>query len=569
MKITDTITPEAQLLIEAVCNGIADDAQLRDLESLLLTDEKARRSYAYLLELDANLQWLVGSQYAGGAALAKFIAAKETPSVSPAPTFPATLLHSMVGYFSSGWPVAYLVATVILGIGLTIGAFTYVSQPGQVATTYPAPVIPCTRSEAGSVGRITGMDACQWANAQATPTTDVVCLGNKYALTSGMMEITYDTGAKVILQGPVTYEVESKNGGFLPIGKLTGTVEAEKAKGFSIRTPTATVTDLGTEFGVEVDRRGCTTSHVFRGSVRLQPLGGGTKQEHKALVLRTNESGRAEKVHDDNGSSISLRRVVADPQRFARRIVQQAKFIDLLDIVAGGNGAGHCRERGVDPASCMEDPAFLTSLIRGDGKYHRHTTFQLIDGTFVFGGNRGPVQLDSAGDAFDGFPSTIGQTWGSIWARAATVRPRNRGLGGGYYWLYCLRPEVEKEFMPENRGLLGLHANVGITFDLEAIRQRHGGRHISRFHAVSGKEKETLAEIWVFVDGRLKLRSTLKPTQAKWSGAVPIDIVLKPTDHFLTLASTDGGDGIDYDWVVFGDPVLQLAPEGKGREGGL
>jgi hypothetical protein len=86
---------------------------------------------------------------------------------------------------------------------------------------------------------------------------------------------------------------------------------------------------------------------------------------------------------------------------------------------------------------------------------------------------------------------------------------------------------------------------------------------------VSGKEKETLAEIWVFVDGRLKLRSTLKPTQAKWSGAVPIDIVLKPTDHFLTLASTDGGDGIDYDWVVFGDPVLQLAPEGKGREGGL
>ena len=29
------------------------------------------------------------------------------------------------------------------------------------------------------------------------------------------MEITYDTGAKVILQGPVTYEVESHDGGFL------------------------------------------------------------------------------------------------------------------------------------------------------------------------------------------------------------------------------------------------------------------------------------------------------------------------------------------------------------------
>ena len=38
------------------------------------------------------------------------------------------------------------------------------------------------------------------------------------------MEITYNTGAKVILQGPVTYEVES-NGGYLAVGKLTGKLE--------------------------------------------------------------------------------------------------------------------------------------------------------------------------------------------------------------------------------------------------------------------------------------------------------------------------------------------------------
>ena len=82
------------------------------------------------------------------------------------------------------------------------------------------------------------------------------------------MEITYDTGAKVILQGPVTYEVESAAGGYLSLGKLTARVE-KKAEGgspipnpqslipnplFAVRTPTATVTDLGTEFGVEVQR---------------------------------------------------------------------------------------------------------------------------------------------------------------------------------------------------------------------------------------------------------------------------------------------------------------------------
>ena len=44
------------------------------------------------------------------------------------------------------------------------------------------------------------------------------------------MEITYDTGAKVILQGPVTYEVES-NGGYLAVGKLTGKLEKKVTSG--------------------------------------------------------------------------------------------------------------------------------------------------------------------------------------------------------------------------------------------------------------------------------------------------------------------------------------------------
>ena len=49
-------------------------------------------------------------------------------------------------------------------------------------------------------------------------------LGAEYQLASGLMEITYDTGAKVILQGPVTYSVEA-NGGYLAVGKLTGKLE--------------------------------------------------------------------------------------------------------------------------------------------------------------------------------------------------------------------------------------------------------------------------------------------------------------------------------------------------------
>ena len=63
---------------------------------------------------------------------------------------------------------------------------------------------------------------------------------------------------------------------------------------FSIRTPTATVTDLGTEFGVEVSKEGYTTSHVYRGLVRVQVTFKRWRSGRRAKVLHENESARVE-----------------------------------------------------------------------------------------------------------------------------------------------------------------------------------------------------------------------------------------------------------------------------------
>ena len=98
----------------------------------------------------------------------------------------------------------------------------------------------------------------------------LVSLGDKFTLVSGLLEITYDTGAKVILQGPVTYKVESVAGGYLSVGKLLGKVTGNAAKGFRIETPTAEVVDLGTEFGVDVAKDGTSEIHVLKGLVQTQ-----------------------------------------------------------------------------------------------------------------------------------------------------------------------------------------------------------------------------------------------------------------------------------------------------------
>ena len=66
------------------------------------------------------------------------------------------------------------------------------------------------RPKRSLVGQITGTFDCQWADASTAAIDDAyVPLGRRYALASGLMEISYDTGAKVILQGPCIYQVES------------------------------------------------------------------------------------------------------------------------------------------------------------------------------------------------------------------------------------------------------------------------------------------------------------------------------------------------------------------------
>ena len=98
----------------------------------------------------------------------------------------------------------------------------------------------------------------------------------------------------------------------------------------------------------------------------------------------------------------------------------------------------------------------------------------------------------------------------------------------------------------------------GITFDLKAIRKALGDRPFCRFRATAGKVRTLLAELWVFVDGRLMWSSGLIGASA---GVSRVEVALQPSDRFLTLVCTEGGDGRTSDWAVFGDPVLDVSEE--------
>ena len=441
-----------------------------------------------------------------------------------------------------------------------------------------------------------------------------VFLGRKYALASGFMEITYDSGAKVILQGPCTYEVESAAGGFLSLGKLTARVESRGGRSgskgertanlallqkrgnqplrsplaprpanpkseirnpkalilhplhpsslFSVRTPTAIVTDLGTEFGVEVGKEGNTVSHVFRGSVSVRLVGGDSWQ--RDVVLRENESARAEKGEGAAGPRLVVHGVSADPRSFVRRMAEPTTTVDLVDIMAGGDGLGRQRDRGSDAAAGEEDPRFAI-VARGysdsNRQYHPFPSNRFVDGMFIPNGDgRSGANRLGRRRTFDGFPHSNGRALGPTGSRAPSLH-RQELAKDAQSWFQAMG--LGKQFMPEGRGLLCLHPNAGITFRLEAVRRAYPAAAAVEFRALlgmgdaPGARVAGLADVWVFVDGRLKWkRSALRPED----GPVPIRVALGRNDCFLSLASAVRDPD---SWVVFGDPVLRTDSTGS------
>jgi hypothetical protein len=411
---------------------------------------------------------------------------------------------------------------------------------------------------------------CRWTGPDEKASNgDRVQHGQKYSLASGLMEITYNTGAIVILQGPVTYEVETKNGGFMSIGKLTGKVENPKAKGFAIRTPTAIVTDLGTEFGVEVDgASGRTISHVFRGMINVTPLNPMKKADGATQVLHANQSARVEKVSGDGGHRVKLMDRPVNADHFVRTLSKpSAKWFDLVDVVAGGDGFSGRRGSGINPTNGRPSKVFQWTeshngspgrregtlfFPEGDGIYHRALVSPYVDGVFIPDGSKGPVQLDSAGHYWNWCPKTANVVGTLIWAGGvvpafeSTIPTTIDGV----------------DYASKGHGLVFLHPNSGITFDLDAVRKANPGCKIQRFVTIVGNTEtfshnggETIADYWVLVDGEMR--------DHRWqvnscNGGFSISISLQPNSRFLTLVTTDGGNDIAGDWIVFGDPRLEL-----------
>jgi len=313
---------ELRGLVEAICNGTVTSEQVERLNTLLAADEEAALFYATYVRMHGTLLWRYRDE----------IVVPLSETLPPRP--PAEVADPYRAYLpfpachgmeqpASDWSYLARASYVLLAV-VALVAFVGVLawNRAEVAQQTAGPIRIVTIPKPPGVARIGDLADCRWApDSSVVADQSRVDIGQKFKLESGLLEIAYDTGAKVILQGPVTYEISSANGGFLAFGRLTGHVTTDKARGFVVRTPTARVIDTGTEFGVEVNPQGITTSHVFRGSVRVELPPSRGHQESVVQVVREREAVRVER--DESGPVLQpLIEQLADliPAAFVRQM---------------------------------------------------------------------------------------------------------------------------------------------------------------------------------------------------------------------------------------------------------
>lgn len=175
-----------------------------------------------------------------------------------------------------GWMRGAIAAAAMLLLGLGIWGVAK-RQPSD--TTTGSIVLE-------EIATIADSRECRWKSNSVLPVEKRLTAG-MIELESGVALIEFDGGAKLALQGPARLELISSKLARLHQGNATVRCE-DGAYSFSLQTPTSTVIDLGTEFGVAVESSGVSEVHVLDGEVEVADTSG--KEQENTSFLGVGET---------------------------------------------------------------------------------------------------------------------------------------------------------------------------------------------------------------------------------------------------------------------------------------
>jgi hypothetical protein len=269
-------------LLGALCNDCISSERYMRLENLLRSDPSARKLYFDYVDVHLELNNLgvrSESQRPFGQlkqeldrVSADKSGEKSGDTQSPAPAAPR--------HISKKWPkgIAYLLVMAASMLGL-FG----IQQLLQIDAAKPngPPLVKRQSVVPDYVATLLKSVDCKWSGDSRPQFDGQRLLSKEIWLDEGYAELGFDSGVRIVLQGPIRLSIDSSNNATLHSGSLVLHGD-ESAAPFVLKTPHTTLLDIGTEYGASVPDGETTDVHVFSGEVivnSLGELGSGFKQE--------------------------------------------------------------------------------------------------------------------------------------------------------------------------------------------------------------------------------------------------------------------------------------------------
>jgi len=154
----------------------------------------------------------------------------------------------------------WFVAAMLL-VGIMLVSF-WPKTRTPIAINPPEPNAPV--SEPGHA-RLASSSHAKFFGELSPPVGAVLAPQREYVLMSGLVEVSFPTGAAAILEGPAVFRVLSDESLALDVGCCS--IHApDGSEGFRVETPATRVVDRGTRFSVNVGETSETEVHVIEGA---------------------------------------------------------------------------------------------------------------------------------------------------------------------------------------------------------------------------------------------------------------------------------------------------------------
>lgn len=275
-------------LANAFVAGTLDEQELDELERLLAEDPVARDAFVEYSTLHTDLFFTMRANRLTSNLVG---ALKRSKTDNPTPTAVPTS-DAVDRSFPSARAWRWQAFMVALACSLLVAVWG-VTRPEREPS---ATGVDFVQTKVDAVATLYETSGLVWkdANDSLLPGSPLP-VGKRLRFRSGLAELVFRSGAQVLVEGPADLKLVSDMELSLVTGRLTAKVPSD-AIGFSVRTDSTRVMDLGTEFGVVAGPNRESEVVVFEGEVIVSQRDG-SGQNHRlsaGRMVRSTEDGISE-----------------------------------------------------------------------------------------------------------------------------------------------------------------------------------------------------------------------------------------------------------------------------------